>query len=63
MYPKFLDLLLAHQEKIAEFGGSSTVPDGGIIFKLLMNVFGWKFAKRMQYIFYKIGYQPKSSIQ
>ena len=63
MYPRFPDLLLAHQERITELGGNSTVPDGGKVFKLLMNFFGWKFAKRMQLIFYNIGYQPKSSIQ
>jgi hypothetical protein len=63
MYPRFPDLLLAHQERITELGGNSTVPDGGKIFRLLMNIFGWKFAKRMQLVFYNIGYQPNSSIQ
>ncbi len=62
MYPRFPDLLLEHQERITELGGSSTVPDGGKIFKLLMNIFGWKVAKRIQLVFYNIGYQPKSSI-
>lgn len=63
MYPKHLDLIKKAKKKIKLLGGSNKKVDGGKIFKLLLFFFGWKLAKRIQLLFYHIGYTPKKRIQ
>lgn len=58
MYPHFPDLDAKYERKIAFYGPGTLKPDGGRVFKLLMAITGWKLAKRIQSLFYKIGYQP-----
>lgn len=58
MYPHFPDLAAAHEKQIALNGPGSLRPDGGRIFKLLTIIVGWKMARRIQSLFYKIGYKP-----
>lgn len=60
MYPRFPDLAIKHKKKIDEFGGTSIVPSGGKGFVFLIKLFGWKFAKNTQMLFYKLGYKPRS---
>jgi glycosyltransferase involved in cell wall biosynthesis len=58
MYPHFPDLIKKHEEKIKWYGSGTVKPDGGKVFKLLKKILGWKMAKRIQLLFYKIGYKP-----
>jgi GT2 family glycosyltransferase len=60
MYPNFKDYLKLHRQKIIEYGGPTIKPSGGLIFKFLQLMFGWKLAKRIQIISYKMGYKPVS---
>ena len=60
MYPHFPDLMRAHEEKIAEYPEGKIRPDGGPAFKYLSRILGWKGAKRLQLLFYKLGYKPQS---
>jgi hypothetical protein len=55
-YPQFPDLGKKHEEKINYYGSCTAEPGGGIVFKMVKSVAGWKAAKRVQYFFYKIGY-------
>jgi glycosyltransferase involved in cell wall biosynthesis len=56
MYPKFPDLQKKHEDMIRYYGHGTMGVDGGRVFKLLCTWFGWKFAKRVQYFFYRLGY-------
>jgi glycosyltransferase involved in cell wall biosynthesis len=56
MYPKFPDLQKKHEDMISYYGHGTMGVDGGRVFKLLCTWFGWKFAKRVQYFFYTLGY-------
>jgi hypothetical protein len=59
LYPRFPDLGAAHEERIAFYGAGTEKPDGGPVFKMLAALTGWKWAKRVQLFFYKMGYQPQ----
>ncbi|MDC1505569.1 glycosyltransferase [Winogradskyella sp.] len=59
MYPDHLDLVKYAQGKVKALGGSTKKMEGGTVFQSLRKIFGWKLAKRIQFIMYKIGYQPK----
>lgn len=48
MHPDCPDLVARCEEQVARHGGSDLKPGGGTIFKLLMQVFGWKQARRWQ---------------
>ncbi len=56
MYPRFSDLAKSHEETILFYGNGTVKPDGGKVFKILKMIVGWKLAKRIQLVFYKIGY-------
>lgn len=60
MYPHFNDLLIKYKEAINNFGGTRIKPTGGSVFLFLRNIFGWKIAKLLQLLFYKIGYKPNT---
>lgn len=56
-FPKFNDLGKKHEDKIRYYGCVSAKADGGLIFKCLNIITGWKNAKRIQFLFYQIGYR------
>ena len=56
MYPKFPDLIMLHEEKINFYGNGTLNVDGGKVFMILNNIFGWKIAKKIQFFFYELGY-------
>lgn len=58
MYPRFKDLQKAHVMRIKSLGVATRAPYGGSMFNKLTQLFGWKLAKRIQLIFYKLGYKP-----
>jgi glycosyltransferase involved in cell wall biosynthesis len=58
MYPRFVDLAKKHLDEINACGGATTIPAGGKVFVFLRNLLGWKLAKRIQLLFYKLGYKP-----
>lgn len=47
-YPHAPELLAQAEQRVRELGGCDLTPPGGIKFKLVSELFGWKFAKRMQ---------------
>lgn len=59
IYPRFRDLTVLLEEKIALYGVGTEKPGGGTIFKIIKVLVGWKRAKRIQLFFYKMGYQPR----
>jgi Glycosyltransferases involved in cell wall biogenesis len=61
IYPLYPDLIRQIETRIDELGGSSKKMDGGKIFKLLELFCGWKIAKRIQLLFYKLGYAPRGN--
>lgn len=56
MYPNFSDLGKLHVQKVKEFGYATSRPAGGRMFQLLSSFFGWKSAKILQWVSYKLGY-------
>lgn len=59
MYPNHLDLVKVAEKQIKILGGSTRKMDGGRTFQILSMIFGWKIAKRIQLVSYRIGYKPK----
>lgn len=60
MYPNHLDLIKLAEQQIKSLGGSTKKMEGGRVFLIFRKIFGWKIAKRIQLLTYKIGYKPKS---
>jgi glycosyltransferase involved in cell wall biosynthesis len=58
MYPFYSDLLKQHISEIQKYGGSDITPDGGRVFRSIKLLLGWKMAKIIQLITYKLGYVP-----
>lgn len=58
IYPAFPDLIKKIETEIKKLGGSTKKMDGGRVFQVLSSFLGWKIAKRIQLLMYKIGYQP-----
>ncbi len=59
MYPKFPDLVQAHEERIQFYGSGTVKPEGGKVFKKIKLIAGWKMASRIQVLFYQLGYKPR----
>ncbi len=56
IYPEHPDLLERATHLVRELGGSDLRPQSGAIFNLLRPVLGWRFAKRLQKLVYRFGY-------
>lgn len=52
-YPCFFDLVTSAEEKIRALGGCDLKPDGGIFFKIIRDILGWKLAIRIQRLYYQ----------
>lgn len=48
VYPDYTDLVKQAEMKVKLFGGSDLQVDGGLLFKGISNIFGWKLAKQLQ---------------
>ena len=59
-YPSYPDLYQQMEKNIGDLGGSTAQVGGGIVLKTFTGLFGWKFAKKVQSFFYRLGYQKKS---
>jgi glycosyltransferase involved in cell wall biosynthesis len=53
IYPNYPDLLQRIKKSIKLLGGTSKKMEGGILFRLLRNLIGWRFARRIQLASYK----------
>ena len=50
-YPKFKDLYLIANKRVQELGGTQFVPAiGGRKIEIVKNIFGWRFAKFLQFV-------------
>ena len=56
VYPAVAELRKQAEENVKKLGGSDLKPQGGPMFQLLSNIFGWKYAKQIQNFVYKYGY-------
>jgi glycosyltransferase involved in cell wall biosynthesis len=58
IYPLYQDVIVLYQREIDELGGSKIRIEGGVLFLILSNLFGWKFVKKFKYILEsKLGYK------
>jgi glycosyltransferase involved in cell wall biosynthesis len=56
IYPSYPKLYKEMEIEIKRLGGSTLILDGGVFLKILIKLFGWKIAKRIQKFFYRLGY-------
>lgn len=56
IYPAAPDLAAKAQRRANELGGSDLQPDGGPLFKACRTFLGWKGARRVQRLVYRLGY-------
>jgi glycosyltransferase involved in cell wall biosynthesis len=52
-YPHVMDLTQEAEKNIRSLGGCNLKPDGGTVFEIIRDVFGWKIAVNLQKKFYK----------
>ena len=63
LFPHNRSLVKRLDKKIIELGGSNIKLKGGFLLTLLTRVFGWRCARIIQVLFYKIGYKPNKPSQ
>jgi glycosyltransferase involved in cell wall biosynthesis len=56
-YPDVLDLRQQAEVRVAELGGSTLEPEGGLMFQILSTCVGWQMAKQTQNFAYYHGYR------
>ncbi|MDP4285501.1 MAG: glycosyltransferase [Bacteroidota bacterium] len=56
MYPYHPEITREMEAKIKEWGGSNLKMEGSPIIQALSRVFGWKNAKKIRLVFYRLGY-------
>lgn len=56
-YPQATDLIANAEQNIRLLGGCDLKPEGGTIFKIMREAFGWKLAMRLQKFYYKYRYK------
>ena len=56
-YPNASGLIKKAEEKVRRFGGTNLKPPGGLIFRILSNIIGWKSTRRLQKAIYSLGYE------
>ena len=55
-YPQAKDLVKYAEKNIRLLGGCDLSPDGGFMFRIICEIFGWKNAKRLQTLLFKKGH-------
>ncbi len=58
-YPQAPDLIEYATKKVVDLGGGDLKPEGGTLFKMVRDIFGWKIAIHLQRIYYKYRYQSR----
>ncbi len=58
-YPQVPDLIKYATQKVVDLGGCHLKPEGGNLFKMIRDLFGWKIAIHLQRIYYKYRYPAK----
>jgi glycosyltransferase involved in cell wall biosynthesis len=53
-YPQTADLIKSAEKNIRTLGGCDLKPDGGSIFKIMRDIFGWKISLRLQKLYYQL---------
>ncbi|MBC1225146.1 glycosyltransferase family 2 protein [Nostoc sp. UCD121] len=56
-YHRLPELVQYAEKKITELGGCDLKPDGGSLFRVLRDIFGWKAAMNLQRFYYRYRYQ------
>jgi glycosyltransferase involved in cell wall biosynthesis len=59
VYPQAPDLIKYATKKVVDLGGGDLKPEGGTLFKMVRDIFGWKIAIHLQRIYYKYRYQSR----
>lgn len=54
IFPDYPEVVRLFETEIKKLGGSNIRLEGGVIFSSIARLFGWKLAKRLQSLFYKI---------
>ena len=57
IFPEHPEYIKESEKRIRELGGSTSICEGGKVFIILKNIFGWKIAKRIQRFIYKLFYK------
>ena len=52
-YPQALDLIKYAEKQIHDLGGCDLVPEGGLMFKVIRQILGWRIAMRLQKLYYQ----------
>ncbi|MFN7116756.1 MAG: glycosyltransferase family 2 protein [Saprospiraceae bacterium] len=63
IYPEYPAVVKIFETRAKELGGSGRRLEGGKVLISLSYLLGWKRAKKLQRLLYKLGYKPKSSIK
>ncbi len=53
-YPEATDLVKSAEKNIRTLGGCDLKPDGGSLFKIMREIFGWKISLRLQKLYYRL---------
>jgi glycosyltransferase involved in cell wall biosynthesis len=54
VYPQATDLVIKAEQNIRLLGSCDLKPDGGNIFKIMCEIFGWKISRRLQKLYYRL---------
>jgi hypothetical protein len=58
-YPQAQDLIHNAEKNVRSLGGCDLKPEGGIMFKVMREVLGWKIAMQLQNLYYRYRYNRK----
>ena len=58
-YPQAQDLIQNAEKNVRSLGGCDLKPEGGIMFKVMREVLGWKIAMQLQNLYYRYRYNRK----
>jgi hypothetical protein len=56
-YPQAKDLIQNAEKNVRSLGGCDLKPEGGIMFKVMREVLGWKIAMQLQKLYYRYRYK------
>lgn len=57
LYPQYPDLQKVFEQRIQSLGGSKRKMEGGVVFRILSFIAGWRFTKRLRLYLNKKGYR------
>lgn len=62
IYPEHRPLLSEFENRVKTYGPGSIKMEGGRVFLMLSNLFGWRIARRLQILAYWFGYHPTQRV-